>query len=256
MNKIFLFGDIHGSNEPIKDFVKRNRETENFDGSDIMILLGDAGLNYTLDTFDYIRKKILGKYPFTYFVIRGNHEERPSICAEKNPDAWTTEKFFGNTVYVEKEFPYIKYALDIPAVYEIPIENLNCKTIIFPGAYSVDKEYRLTVGHKWFPTEQMTQEEMEIGRKLIMEHEPNLVLSHTCPCSLQPFDLFLPFIDQKKVDKTMEKYLGEIEFVLRDTPWVWGHYHAFRSYPNKRLMLFHQAVELTQFLTEEVPLIL
>ena len=41
----------------------------------------------------------------------------------------------------------------------------------------------------------MTEEEMNIGRKLVMENPSvDLVLSHTCPCIYEPTDLFLPFI--------------------------------------------------------------
>lgn len=257
MNKIFVMGDIHGSNRAIKHFMKRAKAKENFDGSDTMILLGDAGLNYNLDTFDSIRKRVLGNYPFTYFIIRGNHEERPSECMKMFPDRWTTEEFFGNTVYVEKEFPYIKYALDEPTIYTIPHNGKVYKTLIFPGAYSVDKEYRLKVGHKWFPKEQMTEEEMNIGRKLVMENPfVDLVLSHTCPCIYEPTDLFFPFIDQSKVDKTMEKYLGEIECVLEYKAWMWGHYHETRFFEergSKKMMLFEDVIELNEFFEKETP---
>ena len=259
MNKIFVMGDIHGSNRAIKHFMKRAKEKENFDGSDVMILLGDAGLNYNLDIFDSIRKRVLGNYPFTYFVIRGNHEERPSECMKKFPDKWTTEEFFGNTVYVEKEFPYIKYALDEPAIYHIPSLKYHfCyKTLVMPGAYSVDKDYRLKVGLRWFQQEQMTEEEMDIGRNLVMENPfVDLVLSHTCPCIYEPTDLFLPFIDQSKVDRTMEKYLGEIEFVLEYKAWMWGHYHETRfisDHNSKKLMLFEDVVELDEFFEKEKP---
>ena len=149
-NKIYVIGDLHGSYHPIKHFYEKYKDSPgfNFDGTDTIILLGDAGLNYYLDHRDDNFKNALCKYPFTYFVIRGNHEERASNLAQNNPD-WQFENFWGGIVLVEKEFPNIKYAMDYPAFYNIPyIGNHEhdltyiWRTLVIPGAYSVDKEYR------------------------------------------------------------------------------------------------------------------
>ena len=32
------------------------------------------------------------------------------------------------------------------------------KLLVIGGAYSIDKDYRLTMGYKWFPDEQPTKE--------------------------------------------------------------------------------------------------
>ena len=55
MNKklnIYIMGDIHGSTHPIKEFIRRNQDKE-FDDNDVLILLGDSGLNYHLDERDW-----------------------------------------------------------------------------------------------------------------------------------------------------------------------------------------------------------
>ena len=123
MQKIYLIGDIHGSFKPVRDFYQRHiplhRDINN-DIDNVLICLGDFGGNFFFNHRDIEFKKKLGTYNLTYFVIRGNHEERPSICSAKNPDKWHTEEFWGNTVYVENKFPYIKYALDEVAFYYIP----------------------------------------------------------------------------------------------------------------------------------------
>lgn len=103
MNKIFVLADIHGKHQPIGYCYARNKDKENFDGSDVIIILGDAGVNYFGDYRDDNLKNALCKYPFTYFLIRGNHEQRPSILAEENPDKWTSEVFWEGAVYVEKK---------------------------------------------------------------------------------------------------------------------------------------------------------
>lgn len=278
MNRVYALGDIHGAWQPVRDLYNNNKLKEKMDKTDTLILLGDSGLNYFFNERDDATKTKLMKYPFTYFVIRGNHEERPSICAAKNPDKWHTEEFWGNTVYVENAYPRIKYALDEVAIYEIPYikepyylrddneetgdiewENLmsTYRTLVIPGAFSVDKNYRLMNGWSWFEHEQLSEEERTRGLDLInKENEFDLVLSHTCPCIFEPTDLFLSFIDQSMVDKTMERYLGHIEYTINYKAWMWGHYHAFRNYPRtdgrKKLMLFNgYAVDINEYIEND-----
>lgn len=267
---IYIMGDIHGSFKPIRDFHLRHNTNKEYiqDNNKVMILLGDAGLNYFFNERDENFKKKLGKYPFTYFVIRGNHEERPSICAEKNPNEWHKESAWGNWVWIENKYPYIKYAMDYVAKYYIPhgdfnweddIENIPLyETLVIPGAYSVDKYKRLQEGWSWFPQEQLSKSEMLAGKTAlnIFGWDFDLILSHTCPRIFEPTDLFLPTTNQALVEKDMEIYLGELEYKLNYKAWLWGHYHAHREYPRdiikpsfenpRQLMLFNEyAVELT-----------
>ena len=252
--QIFVMGDIHGRWKPIRDFYNKNKEKLNLDKTEnYMILLGDAGLNYFLTDRDRGIKGKLSKLPFTYFVIRGNHEERPSILAEANKDTWTVEPIWDGAVYVEKDFPKIKYAMDNVSMYNIE----GYKTLIIPGAYSVDKYHRLANGWNWFEHEQLTEEEIIEGRAFIGSNAQfDLVLSHTCPCIFEPTDLFLSVVDQSTVDKTMERFLGEVEFELDYRAWMWGHYHAFRDYPRddgkKKLMLYdNYVVNLKDYIENE-----
>lgn len=271
--KIYFIGDVHGNFKVVRDFYQRNpriasdarKGIEN-----ILICLGDFGGNYFDGERDDHFKKKLAKYPFTYFAIRGNHEERATNCAAKYPERWTTETFFENTVRVETAYPYIKYADDVPTVYKIPfIEKYSIEleenefgelppdiirdldVLVLPGAFSVDKEYRLMHGWGWFPQEQLSEEEMQLGRDICEKYHYrfDLVLSHTCPVCYEPIDLFLSFIDQSKVDKSMERYLGELEYKMSYDRWLWGHYHADRIYPwGKQIMLHTMAVELQNLL--------
>lgn len=254
---VYIMGDIHGSVHPIKEFIRRNKDKQ-FNDTDILILLGDSGLNYHLDERDYFFKKALCKLPFTYFVIRGNHEERPSICMQNNPDKWEWSEFFSGSIFQEKEFPQIKYANDMPESYFIPKEDgTYYSTLVFPGAYSVDKFYRLMNKWNWFENEQLSPEEMDWGKGIIkFREEWDLVLSHTCPIIYEPTDLFLPTIDQSTVDKTMERFLGEIEYSTNYKAWLWGHYHKYRDYPRpdgrRRTMLFHEVIELNQYMNNDI----
>ena len=244
MGRILMCGDIHGSWKPVRDLYEIMFKTQPLTEDDVLILLGDFGANYFFNHRDTEYKEELKKYKITYFIIRGNHEERPSICMENYPEAWHMEEFWGNQVYVENDYPYIKYALDIPAKYEIPIVHGNfIKTLVLPGAYSVDKYRRLINNWSWFPQEQCNKEEMAAGTILAQSDNWDLVLSHTCPVIYEPTDLFLSVVDQSTVDKTTERWLGNIEYNLNYNLWCWGHYHANRIYPqveNKnKLMLFN-----------------
>ena len=247
--KVYLMSDIHGDFKPVRDFWLRAKLKEKMTlnrEDQVLIITGDFGGNFFFNHRDENFKEKLGKYPFTYFIVRGNHEERPVNCANDYPDKWHHEIYFGNHVLVENDYPYIKYAWDFPLKYTIN----GYSTIVIPGAYSVDKYKRLQMGWSWFEKEQLSEAEMENG-KILLDLEQwkcDLVLSHTCPIIYEPTDLFLSCVDQSMVDKSMERYLGEIEYNLDYRAWCWGHYHQHREYPSpdgrRRLMLMHEAVRL------------
>lgn len=250
--KWYLLGDIHGDYLPVKDFYEKNKGKLELDScSNHLILLGDVGANFALQgQRDSEFKKALSEYPFTYICLRGNHEARAQKVMEQNPGKWEIQQKYGGYVYVEKEFPKIEYLSDSPAVYDFG----GYKTFSIPGAYSIDKWYRLLHGWPWYEDEMLSSEEMEQGRLLKQKEAPfDLVISHTCPTIYEPRDLFISGIDQSMVDKTMEKYLGEIECDLAYERWAFGHFHADRLYPWKDgkqvLMLFHEnLVDLVKFM--------
>ena len=157
----FLLGDIHGKPEVIRNFYEKNKEHLQLDtGNNHIILLGDVGANYALQGQQDARfKKALSRYPFTYICLRGNHEARVQKVIEMYPEKWEAKKKYGGEIYVEKKFPQIEYLSDGPAVYEFD----GYKTFSLPGAYSVDKWYRLNRGWTWFEDEQLSEEEMNTG---------------------------------------------------------------------------------------------
>ena len=66
---IYITGDTH------RDFKRLNNLVDNED--DMLIVLGDAGINYFLDDEDKKLKGYLSSFNIKLFCIRGNHEERP-----------------------------------------------------------------------------------------------------------------------------------------------------------------------------------
>ena len=71
------------------------------------------------------------------------------------------------------------------------------------------------------------KERAEIFEK-VRGNSYDVVLTHTCPSSWRPVDLFLPQIDQSTVDNTMEDWLEDVKNSITWGRWCFGHYHADR----------------------------
>lgn len=203
-----------------------HREFERFqympdDPNIAIIILGDVGLNYCLDQRDYDEKKALcDRYPFTFYCVKGNHEARPSDVTGM---IMIQDDDVGGTVWYEPEFPRIRYFC------EWGHYNINgLRTLVIGGAYSVDKYYRIERGLKWFKNEQLTDFEMNSCFRNAEMQEFDLVLTHTCPYSWRPTDLFLSCVDQSTVDNTMELWMDKLKGEMNWGIWLYGHYHADR----------------------------
>ena len=247
MKRTFIMSDIHGSVTPLKEIVQKHLNLFSNNEKHYMILLGDTGLNFWLNKQDEQTKKRLSELPFIYFIVRGNHEERPSNCMKMNPSKWIIEDFFGNAVLTEKDFPNIKYAMDNPSIYTIPInEEKFLKTLVMGGAYSIDKMFCIQNNWPWFPDEQMTPEEMIHAQRLIaQEGKIDLVLTHTCPTIMQPQEAMLQGKDIQDVNAAMERFFNGlyINSLYREgeaffRAWLFGHYHIFKDYLQSEIPTF------------------
>lgn len=230
MGKFYITGDTHGNFNRIDYFCQRFETSK----EDILCILGDAGINYYLNKKDYMLKQVLQDMPITFFCIHGNHEERPF-----NISTYITKKWNGGIVYYEEEFPNILFAKDGE------IYNINGKSIlVIGGAYSVDKEYRLLKGWSWFKDEQPNKEIVKyIEKQITKQRHFDIVLTHTCPIGTEPRHMFLPFIDQSKVDKTTELLLQRIADWITFDNWYFGHFHGHWD-NGKYHMLFEDYVEV------------
>lgn len=238
---IFIIGDLHQDKNPIKNFYRNYiKDTPQEQEENWLICLGDFGALYYFDYRDRNFKKELSKYPFKYFAIRGNHEERASNRTIVEPDLWEEVECFGNTCLRQPAFPNIYYARDEGGIY-----NINGrKTLVVPGSYSVDKHYRLRNGWSWFPDEQMKPHEMMNLESMAAGQYFDLVLSHTCPYQYRPTDLFLGCIDQNTVDSTMEIWMSQLAEKIEWGVWCWGHYHADRIEAPYCEMFLHEVEKL------------
>lgn len=224
---IYYTGDIHGDIHILTGFIQRHRLTE----QDVIVVLGDAGLNYYgNDRGDKKKKHQLNRHGVTIFCIHGNHEMRPQTIPSYEEREWR-----GGIVYEECDFPNILFAKD-GEIYDLD----GYKSIVIGGAYSVDKFYRLMRGAAWFPDEQPSPETKNQVETVLdkINWQVDQVLSHTCPTKYTPTEMFLPQIDQSTVDHSTEEWLDTIEDRLTYQRWYCGHWHV-NKHIDKMHFLFH-----------------
>ena len=232
MNKNWLVrGDCHGWFYWLDELDKeRYKPLET-----AFIILGDFSVNYYLNEKDKKKKQDLCKSGYTFYVVRGNHEARPQDVPGMTVvyDQWVK-----GYVYMEVDYPNIRYFMDY-GIYTLD----GYSTAVIGGAYSVDKWWRLQrAGIRdehdpdyenpkksgWFWNEQLTLDEMNQAAAMFKGKEFDFVLTHTCPCSWMPTDMFLSSVDQSKVDKSMEIWMDYIRESFDWHVWCFGHFHADR----------------------------
>lgn len=223
IKEYFCTGDCHGDFSRFENLQNSVPEGEAWG----VIILGDAGANFWLSKRDKkLKYQICDSYPsLRFFLVRGNHEERPENISTM-VRIWNED--VQNIVYWEPEYPNIFYLLDGETYW-----FKGYKSLVVGGAYSIDKEYRLARqaagGYGgWFKDEQLSQEERDAIMKWVRGQHYDLILAHTCPFEWMPRDLFLPFIDQSKVDNSMELWLGELVQACSWDVFLCGHYHDDR----------------------------
>ena len=226
----FVTGDTHGQ---VITRLMNIGTTDYPPEETALIILGDAGINFYLNKTDMNLKRNIQNTGFTLYCVRGNHEERPENLGYI--ENWYDENVKGYVMY-EPDYPNIKYFEDGNA-YEICGKSV----LVIGGAYSVDKWYRLNragVTNKldkdylnprktgWFPDEQLLDWEMTTIEKEHFGKHYDVILTHTCPISWEPTDLFLLGLDQSGIDKTMELWLDEVKQNISWNIWLFGHYHG------------------------------
>ena len=228
---------MHGNVAHRLDYIK-NKYPNFLPEETAVVALGDVGLNYYLNKKDQYEKDRIAKRGYTLYCLRGNHEARPSDLDYQI----MFDPAVDGPVYLDPICENIRYFMDYGEVYKIN----GYKVLTIPGAYSVDKFYRLQMGWKWFPHEQLTDEEKDVIKEFTAGQHFDLVLSHTSPISWEPTDLFLPIIDQSTVDKSMEIWLDELKDKIKWDYWYFGHYHCDRLERPNVLQMFEEVYELSE----------
>jgi 3-oxoacid CoA-transferase subunit A len=225
---IYITGDTHRNFDRVASFCKTARTTRD----DVLIILGDAGINYPQfphDPSDRIFKMVdLAKLPITLLCIHGNHEKRPETIDTYNEISWRE-----GTVYMEPEFPNLLFAKD-GEIYSLA--GKHC--LVIGGAYSVDKHIRISRNISWWPDEQPSdiiknrvEERLQTEDWIV-----DVVLTHTCPYSYLPREMFLSYVKEEDVDHTTERWLDKIEQQLTYSNWYCGHFHTDKTVDKIRFM--------------------
>lgn len=217
-----LTGDTHGKvYNRLMDIVDAGYEP----AETAVIILGDVGFNFYLNKSDYHNKQKCNEVGMTIYCLHGNHEEHPKVLGY--PTVY--DELVQNDVYIQDEFPNIKYLVD-GKIYHFGKYSALC----IGGAYSVDKFYRIANYSQsngwsgWFPSEELTKSEMNQIMADVKGVTVDFMFTHTAPYTLMPVDLFLPQIDQKQISKEMEYFLDDIKKQVTWKYWCFGHYHKDR----------------------------
>ena len=220
----YITGDTHGDFRRIENFCQENETTK----EDVLIILGDAGINYWLNKTDRKVKNKIAELDITLFCIHGNHEARPWETGDYEEVVWNE-----GLVYVEEEYQNILFAKDGE------IYHFHGKTVMaIGGAYSVDKYYRLNYGMQWFDSEQPDDEIKDYVESQLEKNgwTIDIVLSHTVPVEAEPVWAFILGVDQSMIDKSTEKWLQSIYDKLDFSEWYAGHYHVESEENGVRIM--------------------
>ena len=204
---IYVTGDTHGKFQRITDFC----EHEKTSCEDIMIILGDAGINYNGWVLDREKKELLKTLPITLFCIHGNHEQRPDTI-----DSYAEKRWHGGIVYWEEDYPNLLFAKD-GEIFDLD----GKQTIVIGGAYSIDKMIRVIYGYGWWADEQPSDEIKRYVEEQLEKRnwKIDVILSHTVPLKYEPREMFMTGVDQSNVDKSTEE---KLEY----QKWYCGHYHT------------------------------
>lgn len=245
---IYITADIHGDRNEVG---YRLSQLPYLSEQDTIIIAGDAGLEYGSYNMGSV-KKVMSKAPCNWLVMRGNHDNCyyadhwQEAIREEN---WHIDNSIYNTsVIIENKYPNIHYIWDTGGVY-----NVNGNKILFiPGAYSIDKNYRLFRGWPYNSKEQLTEKEfIELYKDFIESNSAvDYIVSHTCPLQLEPHIryLFMDNIDQTQVDKTTEKWLDKFyDQVIQEKQfkhWYFGHFHDTKQITDKVTMLYRRVKKL------------
>lgn len=215
---IYITGDTHREFNRLNGLdIKKN---------DMLIILGDSCINYYLNKEDERLKRYLNSFKYKFFIVRGNHEERP-----ENISTYKEVDMFGGKVYMESAFKNLIFAKD-GEVYNID----DKKVLVLGGAYSVDKYYRILYRYEWFKDEQLNDTEKKNILEKVKGKHFDVVLSHTSPLKYEATEAFVLNIDQSTVDKSMEEFLDKVEESIDYDKWYCGHYHIEKQIDKMEFM--------------------
>lgn len=238
---IYYTGDLHGAPGRVLSWMEDLKGTAT--GKVFLLQLGDAGLNYYLDSRDHEKKAMIqskinelkerGILPQILFV-RGNHECRP----QRLP-GYVQKKIHGGQAYVEEKYPDLLFLKD-GAIYEVEGKSF----LALGGGYSKDFLGRLLRGEGYWFDEQLEEDEfLKILKRISSLNRRVYILSHMLPVSVAP--------GRKEVfsrKNRTEYWLQTIREILADRiiKWIAGHYHYNLELPGGEFEIIFDRIKRLQ----------
>ena len=234
--RYYITGDKHCRFDRLIEFCETNQLRK----KDVIVILGDSGFNYYGDERDDKLKSKLSKIKVTLFCLHGNKEKRPQNIA-----TYGIRTFCGGTVYYEPKYPNLFFAKDGETY------TFNGKEfMVVGGAHSVDKQRCLQEDLPFWDDE-MPSDDVKRMVEQKLEERGNKVyglLTHTCPISCLPTEMFVSTrrtaeADKLKnnkrkakrrekklypldIDRSTEQWLETIKEKADFSVWFCGHYHV------------------------------
>jgi 3-oxoacid CoA-transferase subunit A len=251
MVKYYITGDKHRHFDTLINFCRNNNTKK----SDVIIILGDAGINYYGDSRDAELKKRLSKVNITLFCIHGNKENRP-----ENIKSYLIKNFCGGKVYYEPKYPNLYFAKD-GEIYDFG----GHEYMVVGGAHSVDKQMCLGEGLPYWEDEMPEPEIREAVEKKLYQMDWKIygLLTHTCPASYMPSEVFLSAQDSDgedecsisgkeykfDIDQSTEVWFEGILRKLDYSVWYCGHFHTEKK--TSKINILHKSIK--SLCVEETP---
>ena len=233
--RYFITGDKHRHFDSLIRFCKENHLRK----EDVIVILGDSGFNYYEDEHDDKLKAKLNSLDVTLFCLHGNKEKRP-----ENIPTYGIRSFCGGIVYYEPKYPHLFFAKDGETY------TFNGKEfMVIGGAHSVDKLRCLNENKPFWEDEMPSDEIKALVEQRLIEKGNQIygLLTHTCPISCLPTEMFVSTHRAAKaqkrrgkrmsrrekkdeypldIDRSTEEWLETIKSKVDFSVWYCGHYHV------------------------------
>lgn len=206
MNKVYLTGDLHANWDSRESFIR------SLDKSDILIVLGDFGFNWS----PLIFKTYLENEPACKMLwIDGNHENFSYL------NTFPIVDMYGGKCHKLSDKCY---HLMRGEMFEIG----GKKYFAFGGARSIDRIYR-TPGLSWWPEEVPSRKEYaKAMNKLKIDHKYDYLLTHTGSHK----DLLNLYPNQDLFDDETGYMIEDIKALSEYKYHFFGHMHKYANFEN------------------------
>lgn len=228
MGRIFITGDKHRTFVPLFWLA----EKENLDGTDVLIIAGDAGYVWDED-YPHDIESLQQIFPGTITFVDGNHENH-FLLNHMEIETWNR----GRVHRIGERVLHLMRG-EIYSIYG------KC-FFVFGGAKSSDQDRRQE-GVSWWKEEEPTPEEMEYARQQLKQHECEIqyIITHEAPRFVRKYIAKKKSMEpQYPLPEELEQWYFEMEKMIQFQKWYFGHMHVDQMITEKLQGVYHQFITL------------